>query len=84
MIGISLQVSMKKEIVNSNTAAIVKEVCIDREKFIVRKTNVSINNENICVLQSLELLQNPDKYIRKFPDAACRFYYEMRLDNVLR
>ncbi len=74
---------MKKEIISNNTAAIVKEVCIGSQKFIVRKTNVSVNNENVCVLQLLELLKNLGKYIRKFPDVAFRYYYEMRLDNVL-
>ncbi len=112
MIGISLQVPMKKEIVSNNTAAIVKEVSIGSQKFIVRRTNVSINNENVCVLQLLELLKNLneymdgdlnsirrkvadfaianhitkddiDRYIRKFPDTVFRYYYEMRLYNVL-
>ena len=103
---------MKKEIVSNNIAAIVREVSIGKQPFIVRRTNIPISSENVKVLQLLELLKNLDsyldsdyddarekikkysltnhitremidKYIRKYPDSTFRYYYEMRLDNVL-
>ena len=112
IIGISLQVPMKKEIVSNNIAAIVREGSIGKQPFIVRRTNIPISSENVKVLQLLELLKNLDsyldsdyddarekikkysltnhitremidKYIRKYPDSTFRYYYEMRLDNVL-
>jgi len=112
LIGISMQVPMKKEIVSNNIAAIVREVSIGKQSFIVRRTNVPISGDNVKVLQLLELLKNLDsyldsdydearekikkyslanqitreaidKYIRKYPDSTFRYYYEMRLDNVL-
>lgn len=112
LIGISMQVPMKKEIVSNNIAAIVREVSIGKQSFIVRRTNVPISDDNVKALQLLELLKNLDsyldsdydeareriknyalanhitkgdidKYIRKYPDSTFRYYYEMRLDNVL-
>ena len=112
IIGISMQVPMKKEIVSNNISAIVREVSIGKQSFIVRRTNVLISNDNVKVLQLLGLLKNLDsyldndyyearekikkyslanhitkeaidQYIRKFPDSTFRYYYEMRLDNVL-
>lgn len=112
LIGISLQVPMKKEIVSNNIAAIVREILIGKQTFIVRRTNVPISAENVHVLQLLELLKNLDsymdgdynetrekiekytlansiqkadidQYIRYYPDSTFRFYYEMRLDDVL-
>ena len=111
-IGISLQVPMKKEIVSNNIAAIVREVMIGKQTFIVRRTNVPISKENVHILQLLELLKkldsyidgnyemarerivkyslanhiqkaDIDRYIRQYPDSTFRFYYEMRLDDVL-
>ena len=63
ILGISMQVPMKKEIVSNNIAAIVREVTIGKQVFIVRKTNVPINMENVKVLQLLELLKNLDAYL---------------------
>ncbi|MCR4598041.1 MAG: DUF6088 family protein [Acetatifactor sp.] len=112
LIGISVQVPMKKEIVSNNIAAIVREIPIGKQTFIVRRTNVPISDENVRVLQLLELLKNLDayldddynearekikeyslanhitkrdidKYIREYPDSTFRYYYEMRLDDVL-
>jgi len=111
-IGISLQVPMKKEIVSNNIAAIVREVSIGKQTFIVRRSNIPITEENVRVLQLLELLKNLDvyldvnynearekikkyalsnhitkteidRYIRQYPDSTFRYYYEMRLENVL-
>ena len=111
-LGISLQVPSKKEIVSNNIAAIVREIAIGKQNFIVRKTNIPINADNVHTLQLLELLKNLDayidgnyedakakiydyilrnqigksdidRYIRIFPDKTFRFYYEMRIDDVL-
>lgn len=112
MIGVSMQVPMKKEIVSNNVAAIVKHILIGQQAFILRKSNVPITNENVRTLQLLELLKNlddhidvdrdearekltyfidknqitkmgVDQYIREYPDSTFRYYYEMRLDDVL-
>lgn len=112
LIGLSLQVPMKKEIVSNNIAAIVKEVTVGRQTFIVRRSIVPVSEENVLVLQLLELLKNldsyldngydeararvkdyalanhisrdkVDRYIRRYPDSTFRYYYEMRLDDVL-
>ena len=112
LIGISLQVPMKKEIVSNNIAAIVREILIGKQTFIVRRANVPVSAENVHVLQLLGLLKNLDRYmdvnynesrekigkyvltnhikkedidryIRYYPDSTFRFYYEMRLDDVL-
>lgn len=48
------------EIVSNNTAAVVREVQIGNQYFIVRKTNIPISNENVKVLQLLELLKRLD------------------------
>lgn len=63
LIGISVQVPMKKEIVSNNVAAIVREVFIGKQSFIVRRTNVPISADNEKVLQLLELLKNLDSYM---------------------
>ncbi len=54
---------MKKEIVTNNTAAIVREVSIGRQKFIIRRTNVPISEKNVKTLQFLELLKILDSYL---------------------
>ena len=61
---------MKKEIVSNNIAAIVREVAIGSQSFIVRKTNVPISGENVKVLQLLELLKNLDSYLDSDYDEA--------------
>lgn len=112
LLGVSLQVPMKKEIVSNNISSIVRKVLIGKQTFIVRRTNVSVTMENVRVLQLLELLKNldiyldvgydearekigrysldchitkedVDRYIRQYPDSTFRYYYEMRLDDVL-
>lgn len=112
LIGLSMQVPMKKEIVSNNIAAIVREVNIGNQAFIVRQARIPVSGDNAKVLQFLDLLKNlvsylddnvdtarekiqnylitnhitraaVDKYIRQYPDSVFRYYYEMRLDNVL-
>ena len=70
LIGISMQVPMKKEIVSNNIAAIVREVAIGSQLFIVRKTNIPISGDNVKVLQLLELLKNLDSYLDSDYDEA--------------
>lgn len=70
IVGISMQVPMKKEIVSNNIAAIVREVSIGKQSFIVRKTNVPISRDNVIVLQLLELLKNLDSYLDTDYDEA--------------
>lgn len=47
LMGLSDQVPMKKEIVSNNMAAIVREITIGRQTFIVRRTNVPISEDNV-------------------------------------
>lgn len=70
LIGISMQVPTKKEIVSNNIAAIVREVSIGKQSFIVRKTNVPISGDNVIVLQLLELLKNLGSYLDSGYDEA--------------
>lgn len=63
MIGISMQVPMKKEITSNHTAAIVREVTIGNQPFIIRKTIIKICEKNVKVLQLLELLKNLNNYL---------------------
>ena len=70
LIGLSDQVPMKKEIVSNNMAAIVREITIGRQTFIVRRTNVPISEDNAKTLQLLELLKNLDSYLDDNYDEA--------------
>lgn len=63
IIGLSMQVPMKKEITSNHVSAIVREVTIGNQPFIVRKTNVPICDQNVRVLQLLELLKNLNAYL---------------------
>ena len=63
LIGISLQVPAKMEIVTNNSAAIVREVSIENQRIIVRHSKVHITNENVNVLRLLDLLKNLDSYL---------------------
>lgn len=80
-IGLSLQVPMKKEIVSNNIAAIVREVLIGNQSFIVRKTNVPITNENVKILQILGLLKNLDAYLDVDYDEAREIIIKHSLAN---
>lgn len=62
-LGISLQVPMKKEITTNNYAAIVREVHIGKQPFIIRRSNILITEENVHVLQLLDLLKNLNSYM---------------------
>jgi predicted transcriptional regulator of viral defense system len=62
-IGISEQVPMKREIVSNHVAAIVKEVTIGKQTFILRRSKVFITQENAPILQLLDLLKNLGDYL---------------------
>jgi hypothetical protein len=111
-LGISTQVPNKVEIVSNNIAANIREIPIGKRTFIIRKSHISVNEDNVFVLQILELLKNldayldddykdarekfrryidahgitraeVDQYIRKYPVTIFKYYYELRLDDVL-
>ena len=111
-LGISTQVPNKVEIVSNNIAAKIREIPIGKRTFIVRKSQITVNDNNVYVLQMLELLKNldayldngygdarekikkyidtheitraeVDQYIRKYPVTIFKYYYELRLDDVL-
>lgn len=54
---------MKKEIVSNRMAAIVREVIIGEQTFIIRRPYVQIDNDNVNVLQLLDLLKKLDCYL---------------------
>lgn len=111
-LGISTQVPNKVEIVSNNIAASIREIPIGKRTFIVRRSHIPVNENNVFILQMLELLKNldvyldddyenarekfkkyidtheitradVDQYIRKYPVAIFKYYYELRLDDVL-
>lgn len=85
LIGISLQVPMKKEIVSNNIAAIVREIPIGKQSFIVRRSNIPVTNENVRVLQLLELLKNLDIYIDgNYDDARDHILNFSEKNNITR
>lgn len=63
LIGISLQVPAKMEIVTNNSAAIVREVSVENQRFIVRHSKVYVTNENVDVLRLLDLLKDLESYL---------------------
>lgn len=69
-LGITTQVPVKVEIVSNNTSAIVREVMIGKQKFIVRKPAVEINEDNVYVLQLLDILKDFDKYSEESYETA--------------
>lgn len=71
-LGLSTQVPMKVEIVSNNIAAKRREVSIGKRKYIVRKANIPVTEENYKVLQLLDLLKNLDDYTDDFNSAAER------------
>lgn len=60
--GISTQVPLVEEIVSNNMAAIVREVKVGPQKYIVRRPFTQVNNDNYPILQLLDLLKDIDKY----------------------
>ena len=69
-LGITTQVPIKVEIVSNNTSAIVREVTIGKQRFIVRKPTVRINGDNVYVLQLLDILKDFGEYSEEnYPSA---------------
>lgn len=62
-LGISTQVPNKVEIVSNHMSANVREVLIGNRTFIVRRSVVPIDNENVYTLQLLDLLKDLDAYV---------------------
>ena len=81
LIGISLQVPMKKEIVSNRMSAIVREIIIGKQKFIIRRPYVEITNDNANVLQLLDLLKNLDHYLDCSYDEAREIIKKYSLAN---
>lgn len=81
LLGVSLQVPMKKEIVSNNTSAIVREIRIGKQSFIVRRSNIYISEENVRVLQLLDLLKNLDSYLDISYEEARKIIRDYSLAN---
>ena len=62
ILGISYQVPHIQEIVSNNTKAIVKNITIANNKYILRKPRVVVNDSNAFILPYLEALINIDDY----------------------
>ena len=61
-IGILTQVPVKEEIVSNKMAAIVRDIKLGNQSFIVRHSKIKITKENQKVLQLLDLLKDIDFY----------------------
>ena len=81
LIGISMQVPMKKEIVSNNMAAIVREIIIGEQIFIIRRPYVKIDNDNAKILQILDLLKNLNRYLDCSYDEARKIIKKYSLAN---
>ena len=74
-IGLTTQVPRVIEIVSNNTSVKYREVEIGKSSFVVRKSLVSINEDNVYVLQLLDLLKNIDFYLDgDFAEAKPKVY----------
>lgn len=60
--GVSTQVPMVEEVISNNAPALVREIMIDNQKFVLRKPVVQITTENVKVLQFLDCLKDIDRY----------------------
>ena len=69
-LGISMQVPRKIEIVSNNSNSSPREIEIGGRKFLIRKSSIVINRENVYVLQLLELLKNIEVYMDGSYDEA--------------
>ena len=84
-IGISTQVPNKVEIVSNNIAAKIREIPIGKRTFIVRKSNITVTEENVYVLQMLELLKNLDTYLDEdYNDAKEKFQLYIHAHGITR
>ncbi len=61
-IGILNQVPIKEEIVSNNMAAIVREVKLGNQVYVVRHSKIPVTRENQKTLQLLDLLKELDLY----------------------
>lgn len=66
--GISTQVPVKKEIVSNNTSAIVREITVGENSYVVRKPIVQVTANNVKVLQLLDLLKDLNVYADNEPE----------------
>ena len=60
----------KIEIVSNNSNSSPREIEIGGRKFLIRKSSIVINRENVYVLQLLELLKNIEVYMDGSYDEA--------------
>lgn len=82
--GISMQVPIKEEIVSNNMAAIMREINIGNRCFIVRKSNIEINESNYKILQLLDLLKDLELYIEDEEDAKMQLKKYVQNNGITR
>ncbi len=84
-LGITTQVPRVVEIVSNNTNSSAREIEIGNRRFYVRKPVVTINKDNVYVLQMLELLRNLDAYLDDtYADAKVKFSAYIDLHEIKR
>lgn len=84
-IGLSAQVPNVVEIVSNNSSAKYRNVEIGARHFVIRRSLLPINSDNVYVLQLLELLKNIDAYIdTDFADAKPKIYKFIKDHNITK
>ena len=62
-LGLITQVPFTIEIVSNRASAKCREVCIKKQRIILRKPRTQINSENCYILQLLDLLKDLELYV---------------------
>lgn len=69
-LGILEQVPVKEEIVSNNIKAIVREVKLGNQSYIVRRSKIPVDKHNQKTLQLLDLLKEFDSYVEPGDEMA--------------
>ncbi len=84
-LGLTTQVPRLVEIVSNNSSAKYRDVEIGKRHFIVRKSTLEINSENVYTLQLLDLLKNIEFYIDDdFAEAKPKVYAYIKYHNITK
>lgn len=84
-LGLTTQVPRIVEIVSNNSSAKYRDVEIGKRHFVVRKSTLKIDSENVYVLQLLDLLKNIDCYMDgSYAEARPKVYRFIRSHNITK
>lgn len=78
-LGISDQVPVKEEIVTNNIKAIVREVRLGNQCYVVRRSKIPVDKGNQKTLQLLDLLKEFDSYVEPGNETA-----RLRIETFIR